>query len=110
MSTGTNPNRTRSREIWPGEIVSAARFMKMKLLPQMRPSTTNAAVAVLRMTALRRLLRGDHQVVEDRRRKARLEQSAVDLLQAEVAAVGVLDPRHREVLVAGARFERAVEP
>jgi hypothetical protein len=35
--------------IWPGEIVSAARFMVMKLLPQTRPRTAKATVAGLRM-------------------------------------------------------------
>ena len=34
---------------WPAVIVSEAHFMKMKLLPQIRPRLTNAAVAVLRI-------------------------------------------------------------
>ena len=41
------------------------------------------------------LPRREHQVVEDRRRQPRLEQHAVDVLQREVAAVGVLPPRPR---------------
>ena len=40
-----------------------------------------------------RLARRDHQVVEDLRRQPRLEQRAVDLLQREVAAERVLEPR-----------------
>src|SRR6185312_1116304 len=56
------------------------------------------------------LARGDHQVVEDGRREPALEQPAVELLQDEVAAVGVLPPHPRDLFGVGGRLERAVGP
>src|SRR4051794_21013265 len=51
-----------------------------------------------------------HQVVEQLRREAALEQAAVDALEQQIAPVRVVDPGHGNVLGIGARFERAVEP
>src|SRR5215213_2753589 len=51
-----------------------------------------------------------HQVVEELRREAALEQAPVDALQQEVAPVGVVDPGHRDSLGVGAGLEGAVEP
>src|SRR5215210_1245713 len=51
-----------------------------------------------------------HQVVEELRRKAALEQAPVDALQQQVAPVGVVDPRHRDPLGVRAGLQRAVEP
>src|SRR5215207_8351828 len=51
-----------------------------------------------------------HQVVEELRREPALEQPAVDLLEREIALVGVLDPRHRDLLRVGAGLQGAVEP
>ena len=65
-----------------------------------RPSSTRCGLARAR----------EHQVVEDRRRQARLEQPAVELLQQQVAAVGVLAPGPRNVVGLGGRLERAVGP
>src|SRR5450759_2933675 len=56
------------------------------------------------------LARGEHEVVEDRRGKPRLEQPAVELLQEQVAAVGVQSPPPRHVLRLGGRLERALGP
>src|SRR3954465_8551315 len=52
----------------------------------------------------------EHQVVEDARRQARLEHGAIDALERDVPAVGVLDPAHRDVARVGGRLQRAVEP
>src|SRR3954465_6548 len=52
----------------------------------------------------------EHQVVEDARRQARLEQGAIDALERDVPAVRVLDPRPRDVPRVGAPLQRAVEP
>ena len=57
-----------------------------------------------------RLARAQQQVVEDRRGQAALEHAAVDLLQREVAAEGVLLPRPRHLVGDGGRLERAVGP
>src|SRR5580704_1195966 len=57
-----------------------------------------------------RTARGDEQVVEDRRRQHRLEQSLVDALEQQVAAERVLPPQHRYVVGVRGRLERAVEP
>src|SRR5436190_12402255 len=51
-----------------------------------------------------------HQVVEEPRREASLEQLAVDALEQQIAAVGVVDPGHRDPLRVRAGLERAVEP
>src|SRR5918911_3711607 len=51
-----------------------------------------------------------HQVVEELRREAALEQPPVDLLEQEVATVRVVDPRHRDALRVRAGLQRAVEP
>src|SRR4051812_27771021 len=51
-----------------------------------------------------------HQVVEQLRWEAPLEQAAVDALQQQIAAVRVVDPRHRDPLRVGAGLQRAVEP
>src|SRR5436190_23655017 len=51
-----------------------------------------------------------HQVVEQLRRKAPFEQPAVDPLEQQVAAVRVVDPRHRDPLRIGAGLECPVEP
>src|SRR5215218_1144592 len=54
--------------------------------------------------------RRDDQVVEDRRREPRLEQGAVDGLQGDVAAEGVLAPQPRDAVRLGGRLERPVGP
>src|SRR5215211_5806536 len=51
-----------------------------------------------------------HQVVEEPRREAALEQAPVDALEQQIAPVGVVDPGHRDPLWVGARLQRAVEP
>src|ERR671911_1957864 len=51
-----------------------------------------------------------HQVVEELRRQAALEQAPVDALEQQVAPVGVVDPRHRDRLLVGGGLQRAVEP
>src|SRR5919202_3506012 len=51
-----------------------------------------------------------HQVVEELRREAALQQPAVDGLQQEVAAVRVVDPGHGDAPRVRARLQRAVEP
>src|SRR5215208_442423 len=51
-----------------------------------------------------------HQVVEELRRQAALEQAPVDVLEQQVAPVGVVDPRHRDPLGISAGLQRAVEP
>ena len=55
-----------------------------------------AAVPALALASLRagRRARRDEQVVEDRRRQPRLEHRAVERLERQVAAVGVLAPGH----------------
>src|SRR3954468_3909082 len=59
---------------------------------------------------LRALARRDHQVVEHGRREARLEQHAVDVLEADVAPEGVHLPRPRHRVRIGRRLEGAVGP
>src|SRR4051812_30956566 len=51
-----------------------------------------------------------HQVVEEPRGEAPLEQPPVHVLQQQVAVVRVADPRHRDRGRIGAGLERAVEP
>src|SRR4051794_18034436 len=62
------------------------------------------------LTTSRRLARGEHQVVEQLRGQARLEHAPVHALQQQVSAVGVLDPRHRDVARLGRRLHGPIEP
>jgi Xaa-Pro aminopeptidase len=54
--------------------------------------------------------RRQHEVVEAGGGQARLEQRAVDPLQQQVAAEGVLEPGPRDVGELGGRLQAAVEP
>src|SRR5215208_4466608 len=51
---------------------------------------------------------GKHQVVEELRREPTFEQPLVDLLEEQVAAVRVVDPRQRDALRVRAGLQRAV--
>src|SRR5215216_5560936 len=46
-----------------------------------------------------------HQVVEELGRQTALEQAPVDALQQQVAAMGVVDPGHRDALGVRARLQ-----
>ena len=62
------------------------------------------------LTSQLRVARRQDQVVEDRRRQARLEQPAVDLLEGQVALEGVDLPAPRDRVGVGRRLQRAVGP